>query len=51
MFEQEIQQLSEEAYFSPELYNERFSGIAATQAEVSAFRAKVDSLKKQFYNI
>lgn len=32
-------------------YDERFSGNAATQAEINAFRSKVDSLKKQFFSI
>ena len=29
-------------------YNERFSGNAASQAEINAFRNKVDTLKNQF---
>lgn len=32
-------------------YDERFSGNAATPAEVNIFRNRVDTLKKQFYNI
>lgn len=32
-------------------YNERFSGNAATQAEVNGFRNKVESLKRQFCSI
>ena len=32
-------------------YDERFSGNAATLAEVNGFRNKVESLKRQFYSI
>lgn len=32
-------------------YDERFSGKAASLAEINAFRKKVDSLKNQFYSI